>query len=331
MTTAFEHSKTLINQAIPSLTYKGENITEWQKKAREKLTELIGLNKFKKVNIDTIIEYKKEEDEFTDIRFSFQSEEGYRVPCHLLLPKGIENPPVMICLQGHSKGMHISLGRPKFEGDEKSISGDRDFAIQAVREGFAAVAMEQRNFGECGGTSEGPDCYKESMNNLMLGRTTIGERVWDIQRLIDVLENDFSTQVDINKICCMGNSGGGTATAYVSALEDRIKISVASCAMCTYKDSIAAMHHCSCNFIPDIANYFEMNDLITMAFPKYYVQVSGIEDNIFPIDGAQFIYDKIKWAYEINNEASKCAFIKGNGGHRFYAKDAWKQINKFIK
>ena len=91
------------------------------------------------------------------------------------------------------------------------------------------------------------------------------------------------------------------------------------------------MHHCSCNFIPDIANYFEMNDLFTMAFPKYYIQVSGSEDNIFPIDGAQFIYDKIKWAYEINIEDLKCAFIKGNGGHRFYAKDAWEQINKFIR
>lgn len=49
---------------------------------------------------------------------------------------------------------HISLGRPKFEGDENSINGgDRDCCVRAVKEGFAAIALEQRNFGECGGTA----------------------------------------------------------------------------------------------------------------------------------------------------------------------------------
>ncbi len=330
MITAYEHTKKLIEDVTPALTYKGEDINSWKAEARKELAHLLGMDKFKNVPYDTVIEYKKEEEDYSEIRFTFQSEEGYRVPCHLLLPKGIKKPAVMICLQGHSKGMHISLGRPKYEGDENSIKGDRDFVIQAVREGYAAIAMEQRNFGECGGTSEGPDCYKESMNNIMLGKTTIGGRVWDVSRLIDVLEKDFSDMIDTKKIGCMGNSGGGTATAYLSALEDRISLAVVSCAMCTYKDSISAMFHCSCNFIPNIANYFEMNDLITMAFPKHYIQVSGTEDNIFPIEGAEYIYNKIKWAYSLNNEEGKCALIKGNGGHRFYAMDAWKKIKEFF-
>lgn len=330
MKTAYEHTKKLFSEIKPSMSYKGENIDEWKSKAREKLASLLGMDKFVKIDPDLQIEYEHDICGGKEIRFTIQSEKGYRVPCHLLIPSGIKNPPVMICLQGHSKGMHISLGRPKYAGDQKSISGDRDFCIRALKEGFAAIALEQRNFGECGGDETGPKCYEASMNSLMMGRTTIGERVWDVKRLIDVLETHFSDVVDINKICCMGNSGGGTATAYLCALEDRIKLSLPSCAMCTYKDSIAAMNHCSCNFVPEIANFFEMSDLIIMGYPKKYIQVSGKDDPLFPIKGAQEVFEKGFSVYKDNKKEDICHLVIGNGGHRFYADDAWKIIKEIL-
>lgn len=227
--------------------------------------------------------------------------------------------------------MHISLGRPKFEGDEQSINeGDRDFVVRAVKEGFAAIALEQRNFGELGGDENGPRCFESSMTALLMGRTTLGERVWDIMKLIDVLESDFKDKVDVNNICCMGNSGGGTATVYTAALEDRIKLAMPSCAMCTYKDSIGAMNHCSCNYVPNIANFFDMGDLMAMAYPKNFIQVSGKEDPIFPIDGAREVFAKGKSAYESMGDGGKCFLVEGNGGHRFYADDSWPIIHKII-
>jgi len=330
MKTAYEYSKELLRTIQPSMSYNGGNIDKWKKEAKTKLAELLGMDKFEKSDLSVDIEYKKEIDVGTEIKFTFQSEKNYRVPCYLLIPSGIKNPPVMICLQGHSKGMHISLGRPKYEGDEKSIAGDRDFCIRALKEGFAAIAIEQRNFGICGGNEQGPQCYEASMNSIIMGRTTIGERVWDVSRLIDVIESDFKDLVDTNKICCMGNSGGGTATAYLCALEDRIKLSMPSCAMCTYKNSIGAMYHCSCNYIPGIANYFEMSDLILMGYPKPYIQVSGIEDPLFPIDAAKTIYNNISEVYKNHNKANYCSLVEGNGGHRFYADDAWKELKRIF-
>lgn len=331
MTTAFDHSKKLIQEVKPSLAYKGENFDLWKKEAREKLSELIGLQKFTKVAPETEIEYTEKIDGATEIRFTFQSEEDYRVPCHLALPDGVENPPVIICLQGHSTGMHISLGKPKYEGDENSINGgDRDFCRRAVKEGFAAIALEQRNFGECGGNENGPQCKNSSMTALLMGRTTIGERVWDISRLIDVLETEFADKVDIKCISVMGNSGGGTATAYTAALEDRIVLAMPSCAMCTYKDSIGAMGHCTCNYIPCIAEYFDMGDLMAMACPKYFIQVSGKEDNIFPLFAARKVYKDGKKAYADNGVADRTAMVEGDGGHRFYADDSWPIVHKFL-
>ncbi len=328
MKTSYEYTRELLNTIQPSMAYNGENIEEWKQTARSKLTSLLGIDRFVKVDSDINIEYEKEIEGGKEIRFTFQSEKNYRVPCHLLIPDDVINPPVMICLQGHSTGMHISLGRAKYPGDEELLSGDRDFCIRALKEGFAAIAVEQRNFGECGGNEKGPQCYESTMNSLILGRTTIGERVWDISRLIDVIEEKFSDIMDTDKICCMGNSGGGTATAYLCALEDRIKLSMPSCAVCTYKDSIGAMYHCSCNYVPGIANYFDMNDLVIMGYPKAYIQVSGVKDDIFPISGARYIFNKIFDAYKYHNKDNICCLVEGDGGHRFYADAAWSQLKQ---
>ena len=331
MKTAFENSKELMQKIIPSMSYDKGDYAEWKNSAREKLSKLLGMDKFTKVKSDFEIEYEKKIEGATEIRFSFQSEENYRVPCHLLLPDGVENPPVIICLQGHSKGMHISLGVAKYQGDEETIKGgDRDFCSRAIKEGYAAIAVEQRNFGECGGNEVGPQCFESTLIAIIMGRTTIGERVWDISRLIDVIEDKFADKVDISKICCMGNSGGGTATAYIAALEDRIVLAMPSSAMCTYRDSIGAMNHCSCNYVPHIAEYFDMGDLMAMAYPKYFVQVSGIEDPIFPISGAEEVFNNGKKIYEMFGKQDLCTLVKGNGGHRFYADDAWPIVHKYI-
>jgi hypothetical protein len=90
------------------------------------------------------IEYREDRDAFTETRFTFQSEEGFFVPCHLWVPGGAPGAlPLVVCLQGHSKGMHISLGGPKYPGDAETISGgDRDFAVRIIREGYRALAIE---------------------------------------------------------------------------------------------------------------------------------------------------------------------------------------------
>lgn len=328
MKTAYENSKEIIQGVKAQMAFEGD-LDAWRPGAREKLCALLGMHKFEKVEPMTEIEYEQRIEGATEIRFTFQSDAGYRVPCHLVLPDGVENPPLIITLQGHSKGMHRSLGRSKYPS-EPPVEGDRDFCIRAAREGFASIALEQRNFGECGGDENGPKCLDSSLTAILMGRTTIGERVWDVMRLIDVVEESFADKVDVNCISCMGNSGGGTATAYIAALEDRIKLAMPSCAMCTYKDSIGAMSHCACNYVPHIAEYFDMGDLMALACPKYYIQVSGIEDKIFPVDFAEKVFLDGKRAYEEKGIGDRCSLVKGNGGHRFYADDAWPLVHKYL-
>ena len=330
MKTAYSYTKELLLKHKPSMSYDGSELASWQTCAKEKLWELLGLDRFTQVASELEIEWTAELDTATEIRFTFQTEAGYRAPAHLWIPKGIEKPPVMICLQGHSTGMHISLGRAKFDGDVRSIqSGDRDFCVRALQEGFAAVALEQRSMGESR-DEDGRGCLCSSMTNLLMGRTTIGERVWDVMRLVDVLKDSFSDRVDTSCICLMGNSGGGTATAYAAALEDRLSLAMPSCAMCAFTASIGTKYHCSCNYVPHIAEYFDMGDLMAMAAPMPFVQVSGVEDTGFYFHGAEAVFAQGKRAYEAAGAADRCVFVRGEEGHRFYADLSWPHVKRLL-
>ena len=330
--TPTQHHLSLIEKITPSMRYDGkEPFTEWQGRARKRLAALLHMEVFEACDPTFTLEFTEEFEDFTEYRFTIQSEPGYFVPAHLWVPKGIEGKlPLCICLQGHSTGMHISLGRPKYEGDEALIGGgDRDFAKQIIKEGFCSLAIEQRNFGECGGTETGTGCQVPTLSALLFGRTVIGERVWDISRMIDAATANFD-MIDSAKIYCMGNSGGGTATFYAACLDERISFAMPSCAVCTYKDSIAAMRHCTCNFIPGIANDFDMGDLAGLIAPRKLAVVHGVKDKIFPDHGVRKAYETIERMYAAAGAPENCRLVSGSEGHRFYAVRGWRAAHELL-
>lgn len=328
-----EHMHKLVNEQKPAFHYESGDLAAWQKEARAKLGELLGIGEIEKFAcpLECEIEYDRyaEDIDCREIRIRYTTEENVTVPCHICIPKDAKGKlPVMISLQGHSTGMHISLGRPKYERDEASISGgDRDFARRAVKEGVIAIAMEQRCFGECGEVGGTTNCKLSGMRAIMLGRTIIGERVWDIMRLIDLIERDFSDLMDADKVICLGNSGGGTATTYAAAMDERIKIAVPSCAVCRYGDSIAAMEHCTCNYVPYIAKYFDMGELCQLVAPRSLIVVNGVEDSIFPIAGAKACVEVAKIAYAAAGVSDRLHHVIGEAGHRFYADASWPLLH----
>ncbi len=301
----------------PKLAYNESNdYQEWKKAIKEKYTELLGLENIAKNACDLNVEVEEciETEEYTRYRYVFESEKGCFVPCYLLIPKlAQEKFPVCICVQGHSTGFHISIGEPKYEGDDKFLETST-FALDAVKNGFAALAIEQRGMGErttprqdrgraltCG-------CYHTALTALMLGRTLIGERVWDISKGIDSLQH-FAERLDLDDITLVGNSGGGTATYYTACYDQRIKTAIPSCAVCSYKDSIGEMWHCSCNYIPHSAEYFDMGELATLIAPRNLLICNGEVDPIFPLPGTKEVYSVVEKIYQKENAADKCRLV----------------------
>ena len=336
--TAHAHNKDKTRAIIPSMRWDGkEDFSTWQNRSRSELTKILCLP-FTKCDPEFKIEYKEDRGTFIETRFSFQSEEDFFVPCHFWSPKNASGAlPLIICLQGHTKGMHISMGRPKYPGDEEDIKGgDRDFAIQAVKQGYCALMMEQRCCGELGGTENGPDCHFSSMAALLIGRTTFGERVWDVQRALDITLQMFP-EADKNTIVCMGHSGGGTTTLFASCLDTRIGYSMPSGYFCSFDycigDNVDNMyrHHCDCNNIPNIRLFFDMGDMTGMIAPRPLVIVLGKDDPLYPQQGVQKAFREAQRMYTGAHAADKLKLVIGDGGHRFYADIGWKAMNDFLR
>ncbi len=322
--------ESIMAERKPMLSFDENNNYEyWRAEVKAKLTELLGDMPIK-TEENLRIEWEEDHDTFHEYRILFTSEANVDVPCHLWIPKNAKKPcPIVICLQGHSSGMHISMRRFIYDGDEKSAtSGDRDFALQIVAEGYAALVLEQRGFGERKSDKEllfNPDskctCAHPAMVALLLGRTLIGERIWDISRAIDMLKN--FPEIDIERVAVMGNSGGGTAAYYAACMDERIKVVMPSCSVCSYKRSITALRHCPCNYIPGIAKYVDMGELACLIAPRKLIVVAGEQDNGFFIDGTQSVYDTIEKIYEKAGVKDNCRLVVGKEGHRFYAKESW--------
>jgi hypothetical protein len=65
------------------------------------------------------------------------------------------------------------------------------------------------------------------VGSILLGRATARFEIWDGMRAIDYLQS--RPEVDPARIGCTGNSGGGTQTSYLMALDDRISVAAPSC------------------------------------------------------------------------------------------------------
>jgi dienelactone hydrolase len=318
----------------PSLTYTGQPLDRWRAQLGRAFRDLFGWDlKRERVPLN-VRELEREETEtYTRRKLVFTSEPGAEVPCHLLVPKLVHLPaPAFICLQGHTSGMHISLGKPKDEHDAEEIKGDRDFALQAVANGYVALAIEQRAFGERQETVQAKrvkdGCQDAAMHALLLGRPLASERAWDVSRAIDLLET--LPEVRKDRFGCMGNSGGGTVTYYSACVEPRIWLAMPSCSFCAYADSIFRIGHCTDNYLPGILKHCEMGDLASLIAPRKLVVVAGRTDGIFPIEGVQREFDKVKRIFAAAGKPENARLVIGEGGHRFYAKQGWAAVREMM-
>ena len=304
----------------------------WKKAIKEKFFELVGMENVaaNACAPNFMIEEDEMKEGYRQIRFTFESEKGSIVPCYLLIPDtGKEKYPVAITLQGHSTGFHNSIGVIKYPERDTSYQPRGAFALQAVKHGFAALAIEQRAMGERK-TNRHPDagmmCAYISMTAIQLGRTVLAERMWDVSKAIDQLAN--FDMLDTDKIVLTGNSGGGTMTYYASCFDERIKIAVPSCAFCSYETSTLNIWHCPCNYIPNAYEWFEMQDVCTLIAPRNLVVVAGKEDKIFPIEGVEAGFETVKKVYEKEGVSDKCRLVVTEKGHWWCEDIVWNAVKE---
>lgn len=332
----------LVEKMIPKLTFnKRKNYSKWKKEIKEKFIELTGLDDIALNACEPELDIESDEmkDGYREIKFTFYSEVGSVVPCYLLIPDlKKEKYPVVITLQGHTPGYHVSMNIQKFEEDKKYLPHNA-CAIQAVKEGYVALAIEQRGRG-IRSAENTPfrrvyldkmvnRCYYEAITGILMGRTLLGERCWDVSRAIDVLSN--FPECDLDKIAITGNSGGGTASYYATCYDERIKICIPSSSFCPFKESIFRFYHCSCNYIPHAYKYFDMQDVSCLIAPRPLTIVAGQLDPSFLIEGVHRGYETVKGVYEKAGAKDNCSLVIMPLGHWWDPTVIWPEMKKAMQ
>lgn len=320
---------------VPSLGFDRGDMRKWQARLRRKLRQLVGKMPEERCALRPRQLWLRQHSLGTIEKIALTSEPRADILAYVCLPKGAEPPyTFMICLQGHSTGMHHSIAvQREDETQPLLIEGDGDFALGCMRRGIAALCIEQRSLGERREQRQklvSPHgCLDATMHSLMLGRTMIGERVYDVDRGIDYLSQ--RGDADMNRIGVMGSSGGGAISVFSAALLPRIAFAMPSCYFCTFQDSIMSIRHCADNYVPGLLQYAEMADIMGLFAPKPVVLVAGKSDPIFPIHATRRAFKDLQRIYSACGAKNLCRLVVGDGGHRFYADDAWPLMLEAIQ
>src|SRR5215472_10655969 len=121
----------------------------WQKKLHAKLVELLGPFPVSSKSLNSQTLEVREFPGYRREKFVFESSPGLNVLGYLLTPSNAKPPyPTVVCVPGHGRGVDDIIGVDDQGRDRTNKDGyQHDFAIQAVEQGLAAVAIEPIAFG----------------------------------------------------------------------------------------------------------------------------------------------------------------------------------------
>jgi dienelactone hydrolase len=312
----------------------GEAFRAWQEDFRVGLRECLGLPVVEAAGVPSPAPERHETvagDGFERQRWTIRTETGFRLPFWLLVPDDFEPPyPVTIALHGHGDGgTAVTAGLPETDEQRRQVREEkRDMAVQAVERGHAALAPAMRGLAELANEADEElgyrTCHTLQLHAQLFGRSLAGDRVWDVTRLLDFVET--RDDLDDGSVTVTGHSGGGAAALFVAAVDERVGLAAVSSYFCTFADSIAALDHCECNYVPDVASLGEMADVARLVAPRPFVAVNGADDHIFPVEGTRRAFDRLQRIYAAADASDDCALHVGDGGHQYYPDGVWSFV-----
>ena len=134
------------------------------------------------------------------------------------------------------------------------------------------------------------------VGSILLGRNTATFRIWDGMRGIDYLQS--RPDIDPKRIGCTGNSGGGTLTSYLMALDERIVCAAPSCYLCGFRRLLETIgpQDAEQDIHGQIAFGLDHADYVLMRAPRPTLLCTATGD-YFDIGGAWDLFRQAKRVY----------------------------------
>jgi dienelactone hydrolase len=242
----------------------------------------------------------------------FESRPRHHVTSNLYVPEGTGPFPGVLVPCGH--------------GDNgKAYESYQRICILLARNGMAALCYDPIGQGErfqildSGGKPVIRGTTEHTMaglDALLIGRQLASYRIWDGFRALDYLAS--RPEIDPARLGCTGNSGGGTMTAYLMALDDRISVAAPSCYITSLERLLATIgpQDAEQNITGQVAAGLEHADFVTMRAPKPTLISVGTRD-FFDIQGSWDTFREVKLIFGRMGFGERVELFESDEEHGF--------------
>ncbi len=253
-------------------------------------------------------------------KIHFQSKPGLYVTANLYRPKGGANAkrrPGIVYVCGHS-----SKGR---DGNKTAF---QDHGFWFANNGYVCIILDTLQLGEIPGVHHGtygtPWRHIKEKNQPenrfwwhSIGYSPAAVECWNGVRAIDYLCT--RPDVDPEKIGVTGISGGGAATFWIAAADERVKVAVPVSGMADlefYVKNKGINGHCDCMFLYNTYQW-DWTTIAAMVAPRPLLFANSDKDAIFPMDANRRVVTKLKKIYTMYEQPNLVDEYVSVGGHDY--------------
>ena len=151
---------------------------------------------------------------------------------------------------------------------------------------------------------------------LLTGDHLARYTIWDGIRALDYLLS--RPEVDPARIGITGNSGGGTHTAYIAALDDRVQVAAPSCYVTSWRQMLHTIgpQDAEQTFPSWLRDGLDYPDYLYAFDSKPYLVLSAIRD-FFPIAGARETFAEATRVYSAIGAKEKLGMFEADDEHGY--------------
>ena len=272
---------------------------------RRQLVEMLGLWPLpEKTPLNSKVTGTHERDGFRVENLHFQSRPGLYVTANLYLPAEVkEKLPAVLYVCGHS-------GR----GRDGNKTAFQHHGMWFATHGFVCLITDTLQLGEVPGIHHGTYNYGRWWWPAR-GYTPAGVECWNGIRAIDYLQS--RPEVDAERIAITGISGGGMASFWVAAADERVKAAVPVSGLSdleTYVVDRVVNGHCDCMFLVNTFKW-PTEGIAAMIAPRPLLFANSDRDTIFPMPGNHRIAERLRGLYRLVGKEEDFAEVVVPGGH----------------
>jgi dienelactone hydrolase len=239
-------------------------------------------------------------------KLHFQSKPGLYVTANYYRPREVKGKlPAILYVCGHS-------GR----GRDGCKTAFQDHGFWFANNGYTCLILDTLQLGEIAGIHHGT-YSKERWWWHSAGYTPAGVECWNGVRAIDYLLT--RPEVDPNRIGVTGISGGGAATFWIAAADERVKVAVPVSGMSdleSYVKNKVVNGHCDCMFLYNTYQW-DWTTIAALIAPRPLLFANSDNDTIFPMDGNRRIIAKLRDCYKLHGKPNLVDEYVSVGGHAY--------------